>query len=216
MVALCACGGGGPTFTDAGVDAVSVDAEVESDAGDDGDGGLSLDASTGADASLCGNGMLDPGETCDGDCPTTCADALACTEDVMVGSAATCDVACEHPGTGCVGGDGCCSPGCDNLTDTDCPFRIDPFYDPSYDVRDLGTAAGIPTNYGGLTVSPSDPNVLLIGGAANQLGGAIYALGLQRDPQGHIVGIVGPGTLAREGQYNDGGVVFDADRKSVV
>ena len=210
MVALCACGGGGPTFTDAGVDAVSVDAEVESDAGDDGDGGLSLDASTGADASLCGNGMLDPGETCDGDCPTTCADALACTEDVMVGSVAMCNVACEHPGTGCVGGDGCCSPGCDNLTDSDCPFRIDPFYDPSYDVRDLGTAAGIPTNYGGLTVSPSDPNVLLIGGAANQLGGAIYALGLQRDPQGHIVGIVGPGTLAREGQYNDGGVVFDA------
>ncbi|HUQ03171.1 MAG TPA: hypothetical protein VM261_11800 [Kofleriaceae bacterium] len=226
LLAFCACGGEGPTFTDAGnVDATFADAAADVDASQT-DGSqidateidaAMLDASTpdaftpNPDGSLCGNNIVDPGETCDGNCPTSCADALTCTQDILVGTPAACDVACQHPGTGCAAGDGCCSPGCDNTTDSDCAFGIDPFYDPSYDVRDLGTAAGVPTNYGGLTVSPSDPHTLLIGGAANSAGGAIYALGLQRDPQGHIVGIVGPGVVARQGQYNDGGVVFDAN-----
>lgn len=253
LLSLSACGGEGPTFTDAAIDSTSSDAatdatdidapspdaaatdaaDIDSAAADAAvdavavvdaaadadvdavtvtDAASEPDASTSPDASqsLCGNNVVDPGETCDGNCPTTCADTLTCTQDILVGTPASCNVACEHPGTGCVSGDGCCSPGCDNLTDTDCAFRIDPFYDPSYDVRDLGTAAGVPTNYGGLTVSPTDTNTLLIGGAANNVAGAIYSLGLQRDAAGHIVGIVGPGVVARQGQYNDGGVVFDA------
>lgn len=192
------------------IDAPSIDAPVV-------DAGAGTDASMGADAmgtdaaAFCGNGIVDQGETCDGNCPATCADTLTCTQDILVGTPAMCNVACEHPGTGCAAGDSCCSPGCDNTTDSDCAFRIDPFYDPSYDVRDLGTAAGIPANYGGLTVNPSNTNELLIGGSANNIAGAIYVLGLQRDSDGHIVGIVGPGVLARQGQYNDGGVVFDAN-----
>lgn len=34
--------------------------------------------------------MLDPGETCDGNCPTSCDDANACTTDQLTGSAAQC------------------------------------------------------------------------------------------------------------------------------
>jgi hypothetical protein len=195
--------------TDASVvDAATTDAATMFDAAAI-DATPAIDATASTDASLCGNNVVDPGETCDGNCPASCADALTCTQDILVGSPTTCDVACQHPGTGCAAGDGCCSPGCDGTTDSDCAFQIDPFYDPSYDVRDLGTATGVPTNYGGLAVSPTNSNVLLVGGLANNVGGAIYALGLQRDPAGHIVGLVGPGTVARQGQYNDGGVVFD-------
>jgi len=241
LVLVAACGGGGPTFTDAAVatdaptDAPETDAATDAPEADAPEADAATDAPTDApeadaptdapetdaatDAAtdapsldavvqLCGNGQLDPGETCDGDCPASCADALTCTSDVLVGTPGTCDVACQHAGTGCVGGDACCSPGCDSTTDSDCPFTLSPVFDPNYDVRDLGTAPGLPTNYGGLVVAPGDPSTLLIGGSANNVGGAIYRLGLQRDPEGHIVGIVGPATLAREGQYNDGGVVF--------
>ncbi len=212
FVMMAACGGSSPAFVDAAADGSSTDAESVVDAASlDAAADATVDATVALDASLCGNALVDPGETCDGNCPTTCADVLTCTTDTLVGTPGTCDVACQHAGTGCAAGDACCSPGCDSTTDSDCAFTIDPFYDPSYDVRDLGTAPGVPANYGGLTVSPADPNLLLIGGLANNLTGAIYALGLQRDPAGHIVGIVGPATVAREGQYNDGGVVFAPD-----
>src|SRR5262245_32051123 len=49
--------------------------------------------------STCGNGRLDPGETCDFSdaahvCPTSCSDGDPCTTDTIVGSAASCNVAC--------------------------------------------------------------------------------------------------------------------------
>ncbi len=206
-------------LVDAADDAALVDAADDAalvDAADDAAVDAALDAepldaavdAPALDAGLCGNGAVDPGETCDGNCPTSCVDALTCTTDALVGTPATCDVACVHAGTGCAAGDGCCSPGCDNATDSDCPFVIAPFYDPAYDIRDLGSAPGVPTNYGGLTIVPGDPSTLLIGGAANGSAGAIYRLGVQRDVDGHIVGLTGPATLARAGAYNDGGVLF--------
>ncbi len=68
----------------------------------------------------CGNGTLDPGETCDGDCPT-CDDGDPCTEDVATGAAETCDVACSTTTvTACVDGDMCCPTGCATDTDNDC------------------------------------------------------------------------------------------------
>src|SRR5262249_8474418 len=71
--------------------------------------------------SNCGNGELDPGETCDGNCPTSCDDGNSCTSDTLSGTPATCDVACSHsPVTACANGDGCCAPGCTNVTDSDC------------------------------------------------------------------------------------------------
>ena len=73
------------------------------------------------DAAECGNGVVDPGETCDAKCPVSCNDYNACTTDVMVGSPYTCDAECRHdPVVSCTSGDGCCPPGCDSSADGDC------------------------------------------------------------------------------------------------
>lgn len=72
----------------------------------------------------CGNGELDEGELCDGDCPPdalACDDGDLCTQDVFVGSPDTCDARCEAvPIVACESGDGCCAPGCLATQDTDC------------------------------------------------------------------------------------------------
>lgn len=44
----------------------------------------------------CGNGKLDSGELCDGNCAKSCDDNNPCTADHMLGSPATCDVFCVH------------------------------------------------------------------------------------------------------------------------
>ena len=41
----------------------------------------------------CGNGAVEEGETCDGDCPATCDDRNACTIDAFTGAAETCNIA---------------------------------------------------------------------------------------------------------------------------
>ena len=71
----------------------------------------------------CGNGVVEPGETCDGDCPTECWDGTACTQDVLTGTAATCDVVCSSAplaDDSCIADDGCCPSGCSTETDNDC------------------------------------------------------------------------------------------------
>ncbi len=74
-----------------------------------------------SDKSKCGNGERDPGETCDGDCPTTCDDSDACTVDTLTGSAANCDAECSYePVTDCINGDDCCPTGCNEGNDDDC------------------------------------------------------------------------------------------------
>lgn len=72
---------------------------------------------------MCGNGVVEGTEVCDGDCPVMadCADADSCTADVYTGSAGTCDAMCaNNPITACVDADGCCPPACDATTDDDC------------------------------------------------------------------------------------------------
>ncbi|MCA9523354.1 MAG: hypothetical protein KC609_20405, partial [Myxococcales bacterium] len=79
-----------------------------------------------ADLNLCGNGELDPGETCDlkisdgpGRCPTTCDDQNPCTVDVPIGS--LCSSKCLHVEiTEAKSGDGCCPSGATPETDSDC------------------------------------------------------------------------------------------------
>lgn len=54
----------------------------------------------------CGDGIVDGGETCDGDCPRTCDDGDPCTDSHMTGAPRTCDAVCvvtEIPG--CVADD---------------------------------------------------------------------------------------------------------------
>lgn len=44
----------------------------------------------------CGNGVIDDGETCDADCPTTCDDFDPCTIDTMTGDPDACTSVCEY------------------------------------------------------------------------------------------------------------------------
>lgn len=72
---------------------------------------------------MCGNGTIDDGETCDGDCPASCDDGDACTTDtVEAGDAATCDLICKNEQAIDVCGpdDGCCPAGCMVGMDPDC------------------------------------------------------------------------------------------------
>jgi hypothetical protein len=81
------------------------------------------------DLSLCGNGKLDPGERCDTAIPTDaqghCPRAADCPRpdvcvDPLEGQA--CQSRCTlRLITQCADGDGCCPPGCERVTDGDCP-----------------------------------------------------------------------------------------------
>ncbi len=79
---------------------------------------------------VCGDGVVDPNERCDGDCPSECSppEPLSCTRSVLVG--AGCQLRCEVQPIGCLDGDGCCLPGCAEQ-DSDCavgPLALDPSF----------------------------------------------------------------------------------------
>lgn len=85
---------------------------------------------------------------------------------------------------------------------------IDPFYAGSYSYTDLGSAPNVPSQYGGLTLLAGSANTLLIGGSANTASGALYAVGVTRDSNGHINGFTGTSTVYASAEYNDGGVTY--------
>lgn len=85
---------------------------------------------------------------------------------------------------------------------------IQPPYDTVYTLTDLGTIANLPTPYGGLDFLSGNPNVIVIGGSANNASGLLFTVPLTRDAQNHIIGFNGGATLFSDGAYNDGGVVF--------
>jgi hypothetical protein len=96
----------------------------------DGDGCCVAGATSLDDADcpvVCGNGVVEAGETCDtditsgpGSCPATCDDAIACTTDTLVG-AGTCVAACTAtPITAPANNDDCCPPGANTGNDNDC------------------------------------------------------------------------------------------------
>jgi hypothetical protein len=77
----------------------------------------------------CGNGRLDPGESCDfriptssvGACPAACDDKIPCTRDMLVGSANACNAQCSFlPLNTCTNDDRCCPAGCTGASDNDC------------------------------------------------------------------------------------------------
>lgn len=76
----------------------------------------------------CGNGVMDPGETCDpaDTCPTaaTCMSTTACVIATLTGDASSCTAACEVVTiTSCAPNDGCCPINCTFSTDNDCSQR---------------------------------------------------------------------------------------------
>jgi hypothetical protein len=76
--------------------------------------------------SVCGNGVVEPDETCDPSaepCPS-CVSRDPCVEAVTSGAAKTCDLRCElHEVSSCQNEDGCCPSGCNNTNDMDCVPR---------------------------------------------------------------------------------------------
>jgi hypothetical protein len=64
-----------------------------------------------APSHFCGDGTIDSGESCDGDCPTTCDDGDPCTKDASTGSPNLCNLKCSHSpasaGTDCGNGKQC-------------------------------------------------------------------------------------------------------------
>ena len=78
---------------------------------------------------ICGDGVVETGESCDraitagavGACSRSCDDGNACTFDQASGSIESCSRTCSHnPITGCIPDDGCCPPGCSAVNDRDC------------------------------------------------------------------------------------------------
>jgi hypothetical protein len=82
------------------------------------------------------------------------------------------------------------------------PFKI------SYALSDIGTPPGVPARLGGLTLKAGTTDRLLIGGLANEAGGALYEIGVTRDAAGHITGFSGPAARFADAANNDGGVVY--------
>ncbi|MFT3694381.1 MAG: hypothetical protein QM831_14640 [Kofleriaceae bacterium] len=102
----------------------------------DGDGCCPSGASHATDSDCpgsCGDGNLDQGEVCDtgissgaGSCPTNCNDNNACTTDVLA-NPGTCQALCTNTAiTMPINGDGCCPPGANHSTDSDCPVTVTP------------------------------------------------------------------------------------------
>ena len=81
------------------------------------------------ESSFCGNGNVDPGETCDsaiesgdGACPSACEDdGNACTQQNFFGAPLDCDARCaSFVIINCIDDDGCCPEGCSPSNDLDC------------------------------------------------------------------------------------------------
>ncbi len=83
-------------------------------------GFLTVTVDFGLLSNTCGNGIVEAGETCDGNCSVTCPDlGIKCFASAVIG--ADCNVECMTAQIfDCVDGDGCCPEGCDGM-DAECP-----------------------------------------------------------------------------------------------
>lgn len=89
--------------------------------------------------------------------------------------------------------------------------QIDPFFSDEYTLSDLGIVPGVPTPYGGVTFNYDDPNIMLIGGSANNANGAIYQIEVARGCFGQIVGFVGEASEFASAPNIDGGLTYGPD-----
>jgi hypothetical protein len=88
-------------------------------------------------------------------------------------------------------------------------IALQPPYDDDYKCFDLGPLPGVPEQWGGLIIDRDDPGVLLAGGAANTASGALFALGIARDADCHILGYTpAPTAMYGPAEYNDGGLDY--------
>jgi hypothetical protein len=87
---------------------------------------------------------------------------------------------------------------------------LQPPFDSSYSITDLGGPPGVPSSLGGLTLKAETTDRLLIGGDANTDAGALYEVRLTRDSvSSHINGFAAEdATRFADAAYNDGGVTY--------
>jgi hypothetical protein len=85
---------------------------------------------------------------------------------------------------------------------------IEPPFNGAYVYTDLGSVPGVPAPYGGAVFGQNNPNRLLIGGSANNSGGAIYVIDVVRDSQGFVTGWNGTATLVSTAPNIDGGLCY--------
>lgn len=81
----------------------------------------------------------------------------------------------------------------------------------AYSLVDLGTPAGVPTNFGGVTLKAGDINTLLLGGAANGASGNVNQVSLERNivnGLNRITGFVGVASELSTAPNIDGGLVY--------
>jgi hypothetical protein len=83
---------------------------------------------------------------------------------------------------------------------------IQPPFDASYTLTDLGAVPSLPGPAGGLTFAAGDRDTLLIGGNAETTLGAIYAIGVVRDVEHHITGFSGTATVYASAHGATGGI----------
>jgi hypothetical protein len=91
------------------------------------DNGLDDDCDgTTDDGSQCGNNEVEPGESCDGNCPTECV-TDGCSVGTLSGSPENCDVTCEYEVgiSECIDNDDCCPEQCSLGDDSDCQLYIE-------------------------------------------------------------------------------------------
>ena len=139
----------------------------------DGDGccPTGCDADSDADCpSVCGNGVVELGETCDtaiaagleGACPvqTDCDTGDPCLVG-YVRNDLTCQAVCDATSVGaCAGGDGCCPPGCNANDDGDCSPVCGNGAVETGEVCDTGITAGpgaCPSATNCATADPCEP-----------------------------------------------------------
>jgi cysteine-rich repeat protein len=82
-------------------------------------------ATDGDCSATCGDGKLDPGETCERGsstaCPSDCDDKYSCTVDLRAGNESTCGVVCAHTMIKLAyTGDACCPSGVSANSDGEC------------------------------------------------------------------------------------------------
>lgn len=110
---------------------------------------------------------------------------------------------------------GKCTPTMPTMPPGDCAavgVVLQPPYDDDYECYDLGVLPGVPQQWGGVIIDRDDPDVLLAGGEANTLNGKLYAVGIARDADCHILGYTGvPTKIYGPAEYNDGGLSYHPD-----
>jgi hypothetical protein len=108
-------------------DASPLDAAIRAGSGDAAQSTADASDSTAPEmpprSPVCGNGVVEPGETCDpaANCPSSCP-ARGCTLRKLSGASAACNSRCEDDRiqAACTSGDDCCPAGCSLANDSDC------------------------------------------------------------------------------------------------